>query len=200
MQAEYILIGASGHAKVIIEIIEAMGGRVKAIQDTKPGITSLLGYPVSTDMPSGSPVIIAIGNNAIRKRLAQELQGAFGIAIHPGSNISARSSVLPGTVVMAGAAINSEARIGGHCIINTNASIDHDCILEDFVHVAPNASLAGNVTVGEGAHIGIGSTIIQGVAIGKWAVIGAGSVIIKDVPDHAVVVGVPGKIIKYINP
>ncbi|MBX9807224.1 MAG: acetyltransferase, partial [Flavobacteriaceae bacterium] len=56
----------------------------------------------------------------------------------------------------------------------------------------------GNVTIGEGAHIGIGATIIQGITIGKWAVIGAGAVIIENIPDNVVVVGVPGKIIKFI--
>jgi sugar O-acyltransferase (sialic acid O-acetyltransferase NeuD family) len=200
MQSEYIIIGASGHAKVIIEIIEAMNGRIKAIQDKNPAVTSLVGYPVHTDMPLDALLIIAIGNNAIRKKIAIELQNEFATAIHPRANISTRSSVFPGTVIMAGATVNSETRIGRHCIVNTNASIDHDCVLEDFVHISPNASLAGNVSVGEGAHIGIGSTVIQGVNIGKWAIVGAGSVIIKDVPDYAVVVGVPGSILKYIKP
>jgi sugar O-acyltransferase (sialic acid O-acetyltransferase NeuD family) len=200
MEREYIIIGASGHAKVIIEIIEALKGQVKGIQDMNPAITNLLGYPVSTDLPLNAPMIIAIGNNTIRKRIAGELRDGFATAIHPRANISTRCTVSTGTVIMAGATVNSETRIGRHCIVNTNASIDHDCIIEDFVHISPNASLAGKVTVGEGAQVGIGSTIIQGVTIGKWAVIGAGSVVIKDVPDYAVVVGVPGSIIKYLKP
>jgi acetyltransferase EpsM len=75
--------------------------------------------------------------------------------------------------------------------------VDHDCELGNFVHVSPNVALAGNVKVGEGTHLGIGSCVIQGIIIGKWATIGAGTVVITDVPDHAVIVGNPGRIIKY---
>ena len=82
-------------------------------------------------------------------------------------------------------------------IINTSCSIDHDCTLEDYVHVSPNATLCGTILVGEGTHIGAGATIIPNISIGKWVTIGAGAVIIENVPDHAVVVGNPGRIIKY---
>lgn len=198
MSTKYTVIGAGGHAKVIIEIIEEMGGTVQSVNDSDPEKKELLGYRVSTELPSdGSVIVIAIGNNRLRKKIAAGIQTGFGKAIHPKSNLSSRSLVGEGTVIMAGATINSEARIGKHCIINTNASVDHDCLLADFVHISPGASLAGGVTVGEGSHIGIGSNIIPGIKIGKWVTIGAGASIIEDVPDHAVVVGVPGKIIKY---
>jgi acetyltransferase EpsM len=68
--------------------------------------------------------------------------------------------------------------------------------VEDFVHISPNAALAGNVKVGEGTQIGIGACVMQNIRIGKWAIIGAGAVIIRDVPDYAVVVGNPGRVIK----
>ena len=71
--------------------------------------------------------------------------------------------------------------------------------LEDFVHIAPNTVITGNVNIGEGTQVGTGAAVIPGVKIGKWASIGAGAVIIEDVPDFAVVVGNPGKIIKYLN-
>jgi len=82
-------------------------------------------------------------------------------------------------------------------IINTNASVDHDCKIHDFAHISPQVGLAGGVEIGEGTHIGIGACIIQNITIGKWATIGAGTVVLKNVPDYAVVVGNPGKIIKY---
>lgn len=196
MSNSFFIVGAGGHAKVVIEIIEEANGTVVGIADAKFEKTELLGYPVNIEPLAGSLVILAIGNNELRKKLSAEKHAEFGTAIHPRANISSRSRIGNGTVIMAGCTVNSGAEIGLHCIINTNASVDHDCVLGDFVHVSPNASLAGNVTVGEGTHVGIGSSIIQGITIGKWAVIGAGSVIIKDVPDHAVVVGVPGNIIK----
>lgn len=197
---EIALIGGGGHAKVIIEIIEEAGDRVVFINDIDASVTAIHGYPVSTEMPSkAAEVIVSVGSNAIRRKIAMRSQNAFATAIHPKANVSSRCSIGEGSVVMAGATINSDAVIGKHCIINTNASVDHDCRLGDFVHIAPGASVAGTVSIGEGTLVGVGSSIIPGINIGKWATIGAGTVIIDDVPDHAVVVGNPGDVIKYNN-
>lgn len=200
MDTKFTIIGAGGHAKVVIEIVEAMGGQISELVDQHSGATQLLDYLV-TAVPAvaGTKALIAIGSNAVRKKLAAEMRLTFGLAVHPAAVVSGRSGLGEGTVVMAGAVINTGVNIGKHCIINTNAAVDHDCRLADYVHISPGASLAGNVIVGEGSHIGIGSSIIQGVTIGNWATIGAGAAIIEDVPDHAVVVGVPGKIIRYNN-
>jgi sugar O-acyltransferase (sialic acid O-acetyltransferase NeuD family) len=199
MKKEFVLIGAGGHAKVIIEIIEESGGHIDHIIDDNPKTAILSGYRVTNERSFTSPVIVAIGDNKIRKKFVQLVNSEFGKAVHPRANISSRCKIAEGTVVMAGATINSDVMIGKHCIINTNASVDHDCKIGDFVHISPKVTLAGNVTVDEGSHIGIGSTVIQGRHIGKWVTIGAGAVIIEDVPDYAVVVGVPGNIIRY-NP
>jgi sugar O-acyltransferase (sialic acid O-acetyltransferase NeuD family) len=197
MNKAFTVIGAGGHAKVVIEVIEEMGGKIKEVIDSNTAITSLLGYPVIQKPNPDAQLIIAIGNNSLRKKIAEQPGTIFGTVVHPKTNLSKRCSIAEGTVVMAGVTVNADTTIGKHCIINTNASVDHDCRIGDFVHISPNASLAGNVTVGEGSHIGIGSSMIQGITIGKWAVIGAGAAIIRNVPDYAVVVGVPGKVIKY---
>lgn len=196
------LWGASGHAKVVIEILESTSASIGGLCDRDESIQSLLDYPVSLRLPetfdaTKDQVLITIGNNEIRKNIAEVHPFNYAKAIHPSAIISPRATIEAGTVVMAGVSINSSTKIGAHAIINTNCSIDHDCIIEDFVHISPNAALAGNVSVGEGSHIGIGVSIIQGISIGKWVTVGAGAVIIKDIPDYAVVVGNPGKIIKY---
>src|SRR5690554_5450418 len=192
------LYGASGHGKVIAEIAEENGFEVQAFIDTDKTKISIFNYKVVHQIPTDvSNLMIAIGNNNIRKKIAEEnSELTYPVLIHPSANISKRSIIKDGTVLMAGVSVNTDVYIGKHCIINTNASIDHDCIIEDFVHISPNAALAGNVEVGEGTHIGIGACIIQGIKIGKWCIIGAGAVIIKDVPDGATVVGNPGRIIK----
>lgn len=193
-----ILFGASGHAKVILDILFLNRVSVEKIIDDHPSFEKLFKIPVekNTSDFEGLEAIISIGNNGIRKSIAEKYSLHYQKAIHPKSTISQFSEIGEGTVVMANAVLNPGCKIGTHCIINTAAIIEHDCVLEDFVHISPNAALAGNVFVGEGTHIGIGASIIQGIKIGKWATIGAGAVIIRDVPEFATVVGNPGKIIK----
>lgn len=198
------LYGASGHAKVIIDILEKNNIIISGLIDTNPSITTLMGYPVVSETTeinqSNIGFLISIGNNSIRKRLAGALNCQFTNAIHPAAVLSIQLRLGTGNVIMAGAVVNTDVSVGNHVILNTNCSVDHDCRIDDFVHVSPNAALAGNVEVGEGAHVGIGACVIQGIKIGRWATIGAGAVIIRDVPDYAVVVGNPGKIIKYNQP
>lgn len=193
------IFGASGHGKVIAEIAEENNIPIKGFIDSDQSKNKVLDYKVVHEIPiKHIDVVVSIGNNAIRKMIVNNnLQFNYLSLIHPKSTKSKRAKIDEGTVVMAGVSINSEVVIGKHCIINTNSSIDHECIVADYVHISPNAALAGNVEVGEGTHIGIGASIIQGVKIGKWCTVGAGAVIIKNIPDYAVVVGNPGKIIKY---
>lgn len=194
------LYGASGHGKVIAEIAEELNISITGFIDGNANIKSILDYRVIANNADGleGKAFISIGSNKIRKLIAlRDTQFDYIKLISKKANVSKRAIVQQGTVVMMGATLNSDVKIGKHCIINTNASVDHDCIIEDYVHISPNVGLAGNVEVGEGTHIGIGASVIQGVKIGKWSTIGAGSVIIKDIPDYAVVVGNPGKIIKY---
>jgi acetyltransferase EpsM len=196
------IIGASGHAKVIIDVLLELGQQINGIWDENPEVISCLGYSISGNFNAfkevnPSQVIIAIGNNSIRKMLASQLTDNTAMVIHPKSTISRFAKIGFGTVIMANATINAGASIGKYAIINTNSSVDHDCFIDDFVHISPKAGLGGGVKVGEGTHIGLGASVIHGISIGKWATIGAGAVIVKDVPDYAVVVGNPGRIIKY---
>jgi len=192
------LYGAGGHAKVIFDILKSNNVSVPEIIDDNRDLDSFMGIPVShTEICS--PLIISIGNNSIRKTIAEKINPEIfsPCCSDKTAIISASALIDNGTVVMQGVVIQSSVKIGKHCIINTRASIDHDCIIEDYVHIAPGTILCGNVEIGEGSFIGAGTTVIPGIKIGKWAVIGAGTIVIKDVPDYAVVVGNPGKIIKY---
>ena len=195
------LYGASGHGKVIAEIAEENGIQISAFIDSDRSKEVLLGYRVIHDIPSMAiRAIVSIGNNAVRKRVVSEHDFDYVTLCHLKSKISKRTTIGEGTVIMAGAILNSETKIGKHCIINTNATVEHDCIIDDYVHISPNVGLAGDVKIGEGTQVGIGAIVIQGVTVGKWCMIGAGSVIIEDIPDFAVVVGNPGRIIKYKHP
>lgn len=194
-----ILYGASGHAKVIIDILKVTTTSITRIIDDNPKSNEILGIPIEKSNLATKyedHVVISIGDNNIRKKISEKYQFNYQTIVHPSAVISEFSEVGEGTVIMANAVVNPCVTIGKHCIINTASVVEHDCKISDFVHISPSASLAGNVEVGEGSHIGIGASVIQGIKIGKWAIVGAGAVIIRDVPDFATVVGNPGRIIK----
>ena len=197
-----VLYGASGHAKVIIDILRKNSIEVSKIIDDSPKYNEIFDISIEkNDLPTNCNIsaIISIGDNKTRKKISEIYPFDYIKAIHPNAVVSTFSTIGDGTVIMANAVINPAAEIGRHCIINTSAIVEHDCVISDFAHISPNSSLAGGVVVGEGTHVGIGASVIQGIKIGKWATIGAGAVIIRDVPDFATVVGNPGRIIKINN-
>jgi len=194
------LYGASGQAKVIIDILKSQKKNILGLIDDNLSINELLGYPVYHDAKNLSPLIISIGDNTIRKKIAKRLQGiCFETAVHTSAILSDTCSIKEGTVVMQGSIIQSCSNIGRHCIINTGASVDHDCQVNDFVHISPHAALCGNVSVGEGTWIGAGTIVIPGVKIGSWCIIGAGSVVTKDIPDRVLAFGNPCKVVKQLS-
>lgn len=196
-----VLYGASGHAKVIIDILKAQGKEVSEIFDDNPNIDNLLGFCVNRPHAVVSDeMIISIGNNSIRRKVVEKnLCNKYGIAIHPSAIISPYATIGEGSVVMQGAVIQAGAKIGKHCIINTGATIDHDCVVSDFAHISPNSTLCGNVMVGEGTQIGVGAAIVPGLKIGKWSLICAGAVVTKNFPDNCVAAGNFCEIIRYIE-
>ncbi len=190
------IIGAGGHGKVVAEIAELLRERIHSFVDANESITRLWDYPVVATFPENSnSVVIAIGDNCVRKAISSAFDAHYISLFHPFSQISNRSKIGEGTVVIGGAVINADARIGRHVIINTNSSVGHDAFLEDFVHIAPNVALAGYVYIGEGTFVGMGASVLPGVQIGKWCVIGAGAVVLQNVPDGATVAGNPAQVI-----
>ncbi len=199
MKAIY-LYGASGHAKVIIDILIAQGMEVAGLIDDDLELNELMGYKVIHEVPLNESLIISIGSNSIRKMITEKLNSNnFATAIHPTAIISSKCSIGQGSVITQGAIIQSCVSVGRHCIINTAASVDHDCTIEDYAHISPNATLCGNVFVGEGSQVGAGAVVIPGIKIGKWSLVAAGSVVMRDVPDNVLVMGNPARVIKSIN-
>ncbi len=199
------LLGASGHAKVIIDILKSQHIKISGLFDDNPNLKLLLEYPVlgkfSLHTLNDEELIISIGNNSIRKKVVNLLpvKTKYGQAVSSMAVISECATIEEGTVIMQGAIVQSCANVGKHCIVNTQASVDHDCIIEDFVHISPNACLCGGVTVGEGTQIGAGAVVIPGIKIGKWSLVAAGAVVMRDVPDNVLVLGNPARVVKRIN-
>jgi sugar O-acyltransferase (sialic acid O-acetyltransferase NeuD family) len=204
METRLFVYGASGHGKVIMSmaILNNDFDEYFFIDDN-PREDILNGIKVKKRdeiiFKSGDRFVLGIGDNKTRNKVANVFLAKYQTIVHPRAVLAAELDFGEGTVIMANAVINSNALIGKHCIINSGAIVEHDCILSDYVHISPNAALAGGVVIGIGTHVGIGASIIQGVTIGKHCTVGAGSVIVSNIPDYAVVVGSPGKIIKFNN-
>lgn len=202
VNTKYLLYGASGHARVVEECIKANDFKVVGVYDDDTNINSFNRIPFLGKYNKDKhtyPLIISIGNNEVRKRIAKRIKWLYGSVCHPSVCVSACTGIGEGSVVLHQAIIQVGCKIGKHVIVNTGASIDHECIIGDFVHISPQATLCGNVKVGEGTQIGANATILPGISIGNWVKVGAGAVIIDDVPDNSVVVGNPGRIIKKVK-
>jgi sugar O-acyltransferase (sialic acid O-acetyltransferase NeuD family) len=203
--ANTYLFGASGHGKVIKEILNANGVKVEAFIDDNLAVDECAGRKVLHEYDGLSPVIVSIGVNRIRKIVVEKLEAKaiangneleFTTAIHPTAIVSPTAKIGKGTVIMAGAVINADAVIGEHCIINTGATVDHDCVIGDYCHIAPGVNISGATNIGSGTWVGVGSCVIQCLNIGQNCMIGAGSVVVKDIPDNVVAYGNPCKVIR----
>lgn len=194
-----IIIGASGHGKVIADIAVKSGYEDIVFLDDDESIKYCAGFPVvgKTDeaVHMEGDKVVAIGNAEIRERIQVTLDSVITL-IHPEAVISRRVIIGKGTVVMAGVVINSDAVIGHGCIINTGATVDHDCKIGDYVHISVGTHVAGTVEIGAKTWIGVGATVSNNVNICGGCIIGAGAVVIKDIKEKGTYVGVPVKMIE----
>lgn len=212
MNRPIILLGAGGHAKVLKDIMETSAMVILGVADVDsmqatlnfPGYQWLGGEKDVLKIPPESVFLVnglgSIGTSNRRFTIYNDYKNChytFKSLIHSSAVVSINSKISEGVQVMAGAIIQPGSVIGNNVIVNTRVSVDHDCIIEDHVHLAPGVTLSGGITIGAGSHIGTGASVIQGIAIGKNCLVGAGAVVIHDIPDNAVVMGVPGKVTKY---
>ncbi|HGM9781653.1 MULTISPECIES: acetyltransferase [Morganellaceae] len=207
-----IVIGSSGHARVVIDIIEEEGrynivglcDRFREIGENTEGYL-ILGkeedLPFLIEKHKVHGIIVAIGDNFVRGKVSNKIKNIcpeikFISAVHPKTAIAKNVEIGEGTVIVAGVVANSKAKIGKGCIINTSASIGHDVTIEDYASVGPGTRIAGGCTIGTGTAVGIGSVVREKINIGAGTIIGASSTIIRDIKDRQVAYGSPAKIIR----
>lgn len=201
MKDKLIIIGASGHGKVVADIAIKMNKwQSIAFLDDDEAVKLSLGLKVigttadAFTYKEEADFFVAIGNNATREKVQEKLieQGLNIVSlIHPNVVIGTDVEIGIGTVVMAGVVINSSSRIGKGCIINTSSSLDHDNVIEDYAHISPGVRTAGGVGIGKGTWLGIGSVISNNVNICSECKVGAGAVVVKDITEPGTYVGVP---------
>ena len=202
MNKKVIIIGASGHGKVVSDIAEACNDTIMGFLDDNPHISgefNMLGASADAKKYCDGEIefFVAIGNCKIRERIMSSMPEAkWYTAIHPSAVISPSAAIGEGTCVMPNAVVNSSAKIGKGTIINTCASVDHDCEIGDFVHIACGAHIAGTVVVGNGTWVGIGASVSNNLSICGEVKIGAGAVVVKDITEQGTYVGVPARKIK----
>lgn len=203
MTPDLHVIGAGGHAKVIVELAHAAGRNIAGIYDDQfeehPGVLDytvtgpIASFPDTPDVHA----IIAVGSNCFRQVIDRRLQHVtWATLVHPFSWVSPSARLGPGTVVMAGVVVQAQATLGRHVIANTGCSIGHDCAVGDYVHLAPGSRLTGGVHLGEGSFLGTEASAIPGVTVGEWSIVGAGAVVSRSLPANITAVGTPAKVIK----
>lgn len=200
-----IVLGAGGHARVVVDTLHAMGcdviGALSPGGDDRVGPVPVLGGDEKLALYPPAAVLVAIGIGGVRavgtRRLLYDFVKARGYTVvtlvHPSAVVASDVRLGEGAQLMAGVVVQPGAEIDEGAIVNTRASIDHDCHIGAHVHVAPGVTLSGGVDVGEGVHIGVGATVLQGVRIGAGSTVAAGAVVVRDVSPHSVVLGVPAK-------
>jgi len=201
MNDKLIIIGASGHGKVVADIAIKMNKwQSIAFLDDDESIKISMGLEVIGNTADAfiykdeADFFVAIGSNTAREKILEKLieQGLNVVSlIHPNAVIGTDVEIGIGTAVMAGVVINSSSRIGKGCIINTSSSLDHDNVIEDYVHISPGVRTAGTLRVGKGSWLGIGSIVSNNVNICSGCKVGAGAVVVKDITEPGTYVGVP---------
>lgn len=188
---------------MVIAACQAAGRNVAAVLDddkSKHGTqimdVSVVGGISTLEQLSHCEVILAIGDNASRKKLESQIKQKFATIVHPSAWVHESVQIDVGTVVMAGAVIQPDTKVGRHCIVNTRASIDHDSHIGDFAHIAPGVTLCGKVHVGEGSLVGVGACARPSTSIGDWCQIGAGAVVVSDIPSNSTAMGIPARATK----
>ena len=200
MNKQVVIIGAGGHGKVIADIIEKSGDKIVGFLDDNK-IGKIFGYKVIGKIADikkfqdKNNFVIAIGDNYLRKQIAEQNDVNWYTAIHPSVQLAKGVEIGCGTVIMAGTLINSDAKIGKHVIVNTGTVVEHDNRIGNYVHLSPRVVLGGTVTIGYCSHIGIGACVKNNIVIGNDIVIGAGATVVESLVRNGVYVGVPARLV-----
>jgi sugar O-acyltransferase (sialic acid O-acetyltransferase NeuD family) len=198
MTAPVIIIGAGGHARVLLDALQLSSIKVIGFVDPAfargaagPGGLPILGGDEALkDYPAADVLLVngvgSIGPTKARAaawRRGKDAGFSFARVVHPSAVVSASATLGEGAQIMAGCVIQTGADIGANSIINTRASVDHDCKVGETVHIAPGVTLSGSVRIGDRTHIGTGAVVIQGITIGADSLVAAGAVVYRDIPD-----------------
>ena len=199
---DLIIIGGSGHAKVIADIAILNGYNIRGFLDDNENIECFfgckrLGSICDCVKYEDCCFIVAIGNNKIRRSISEKYNTLNYITlVHPSACIGSDVEIGVGTVVMPSVVINASTKIGDFCIVNSGAIVEHDCCIGDFTHISPKCTVCGVTIIGSNCWLGAGSTIKNVITICDDVTIGLGAVVVKEITKGGTYIGVPAKLIK----
>jgi sugar O-acyltransferase (sialic acid O-acetyltransferase NeuD family) len=197
----------SAYSAEVAEIIWRRGEQVEAMVDNmgepvllQSDIAKVISVDEAAHLIRANRCAVPLITPGFRFSAVLELRslGAtrFGSIIDPTSVIARSTSIGSGSIVNALSVVGANSLLGEFVHVNRSASIGHDAHIEDFTTIGPGSILAGHVTVRSGAFVGAGAICSPGITIGANSVVGAGAVITRDVPDLAVVVGNPARVMR----
>lgn len=210
-----LIIGAKGFAKEVLEVLQQLKYEEKIYfyDDVSNDLPESLysKYKILRSLDEVKEIYenqkfdftLGVGKPLNRKKLYNkfiQVSGAIQDTISPYAHIGEYNKIETGVNIMTGSIITNDVIIGKGCLININATIGHDCILDKFVELSPGVHISGHCKIGQYSSIGTGAVVLPTVNIGTNVIVGAGSVINKDIDDNSVVVGVPGRVIKKLQP
>ena len=196
-----LVIGGGGHGKSVISVLRTAGYAVEAVIDDDPEKwgEELMGVPVTGPISklsdrAGTLAIIAIGDNAARKKIAECFDHLEWITlVYPGAYVNPSARLGPGTMVLPGAVIGAEAIVGAQVVISVQCTVGHDVVIDNYAHLAAGVQVAGEASIGQGVFLAVGSIVIPGVQIGEWSLVGAGGVVVHNLPAGCKALGVPAR-------
>lgn len=200
-----VMIGAGGHAKVLLSLAQSAGWEVLGVCDPELAKQKVLQWrgikvlgsddALDSIAPASVGLINGVGQlvgGVTRSKVFERFKSkgfCFPVLVHPNAWVDTSATLSEGVQVMAGAVIQADVVVNLNSVVNTGASLDHDCCLGAHVHVAPGATLCGDVRVHDRAFIGSGATVIQGLTVGEEAVVGAGVVLVRDLAPRLTLIG-----------
>lgn len=207
------ILGAGGFAREVLWALRSarafdstLGFEPVAFVDRAPRSELFKGLPVIAidDVPKDTFLICGVGGmTEIKERIVRDALARgrrfAPAAIAESARIGPDVTLGSGTIVCAGSILTVDIQVGNHVAINLDCTVGHDAVIGDFSTLSPGVHVSGNVRLGHGVYVGTGAAILEGLALGDRSILGAGAAATRDVPRHALAVGVPAIVKKSVR-